>query len=426
MKKFTFSTEESDEKQPAIIDINNTAPMDFVGRLCVSKLKIPRNTLPIALVPPLQREFTAEEKQAIDDVGETPTEYYYALFSSCNTSLARPTNATYYYRQTNETWTESCKTTSGFTLTNDTTYICLLFSYWARTKPIWEPLENGNFILVNKRQPIYSWAGCSNFTRRSAYRTIYENTWITYDINIHNEYNRLFFHSNVFCRGAGTEDRYSTPTLALSPWLKEVNGLKTDFDATVRFRYDYEFTHGTTDSVNNIYAKQQTMYIMPAKVTYNPYFADIQRTLRNGTDYGDQIFNLSATYDFYNFNQTAELFPIEHFAIQCLDLNYDPEDIPINTIDLTGTIVPSHMYFLKTFLISTRVTLSDFLYLADNTTVNTIDVNSPRITRLQFRFMWITKNHEVYDLEIWKNNVVTLELTLYPFDEEPETKRRRE
>ena len=108
MKKFTFSTEESDEKQPAIIDINNTAPMDFVGRLCVSKLKIPRNTLPIALVPPLQREFTAEEKQAIDDVGETPTEYYYALFSSCNTSLARPTNATYYYRQTCATATIIC------------------------------------------------------------------------------------------------------------------------------------------------------------------------------------------------------------------------------------------------------------------------------------------------------------------------------
>ena len=229
---------------------------------------------------------------------------------------------------------------------------------------------------------------------------------------------------------------FRTPIIGLSKWLVETNGLvdcnNPFYAASEMYTYeegkppyftldDAAFPTDQSTAPADLYAFRN-LYVIRAQPEYSPSFLKLQNSL---VPVGKPIQDFSATYNFINFEQSTSLFPISHIAIQCLDLNYIGEDMSINTRDLEGTIVPSQMYFLKTFLISTRNTLSDFLYIEDNTMTNTIEVNSPNITRLKFQFFWITPNQELYEFKLPPNNVIQLQLILYPFDTIA-TKRSRE
>ena len=426
MKKFNFCTSPSDQAQPAIIDVNNIAPMDFVGNLCVSKLKIPRNTLPVALVPPMGYEFTAEEKAEVDAVGYTPTEMYYVVFSHLvDEAVAGQANCSgntsQFFKSGTDNWKSYSGSSGNFVLTNENCFVARLMTFWMYDKPRWKQLENGNFVLTNEDKPIYAWWGPeSRLLVREYYKYISAQT-VRFWAEIRNVYDHFIMDTKVITANSHEMYAYTTPIIALSQWLTQVNGLTSAYATHVVLDENITFNSGGNGKF--LYT-DIPLEVMRADVTYNPVF---QNTLNTGEMLPpfSLIVDMSATYNFKNFNQTELLFPVNHIAIQCLDLNYEPEDISINTVDLEGVINPSHMYFLKTFLISTRGGLSDFLYIEDKTTANTIEVNSPRITRLQFRFLWIDTNQIVHNLELWRNNVITLQLILYPPDFSESTKKAR-
>lgn len=422
MKKFTFCTEPTDKTQPAVIDINNTAPMDFVGRLCVSKVKIPRNTLPIALVPPMSYEFTAEERSTIDTYGKTPTEMYFIVFSQVHNNSSSPVcgGNTQQYVKTRSNFQLITGETPNFELTNRECFTASVFTYWIDEHPRWKMLENGNYILTNPSKAIYSWCGENMDLVRVVYNSLNLMTDVRrWEANIRNVYNQFIMDTNIITAIDPSVDWYTTPIIGFSQWLTKVNGFAGTNTSRMQLNEGFQFRRDP-NGAGFLYT-EIPFEIIEADVTYNP---TLQQALLTGTyqELGG-FCNMSGTYIFRNFNQSDLLFPINHIAIQCLDLNYDPEDISVNTLDLEGTVVPSHMYFLKTFLISTRGGLSDFLYIEDSTTTNTIEVNSPRISRLQFRFLWIDSDQVVHNIELWENNVITLQLVLYPFEIEPAAKR---
>lgn len=424
MKKFTFCTNPSDEVQPAIIDVNNVAPIDFVGNLCVSKLKIPRNTLPVALVPPMNYEFTAEEKIKIDRIGYTPTEMYYLIFShqvivpsarqNCNG------NTDQLYRTNINDWAVYTGTSQNFVLTDENCFTARLITFWMPDKPRWKKLENGNFALTNEDKPIYAWSGENFRLKEFDYYKVLDQQTTMYGALIRNIYDQFIMDTTALVATAPADlYTFTTPIIALSQWLTKVNGLYSMHSPHVSI--DENITFSSSPGAEFLYTEMD-MEVIRADVTYNASFRSTAPTGEMPHSF-NHLIDMSASYNFRNFNQTELLFPVNHIAIQCLDLNYEPEDISINTVDLEGTINPSHMYFLKTFLISTRGGLSDFLYIEDNTTTNTIEVNSPRITRLQFRFLWIDSNQIVHNLELWRDNVITLQLVLYPADFSEPNKR---
>lgn len=438
MKKFNFATEASDKTQDAIIDVNNTAPMDFVGRMCVSKLKIPKNSMPIALVPPLSGTFTLSQKRQIDAVGETPTELYFALFCQ-NTRKASSTysNCPLLECKGNGTFVIPDTLTNDLELVANDLFAMFFVHYWMNEKPIWQLNGDGNYQLMNKPKPIYRWytnsyvehspfVGYSNDFTYHCFQIGdgYDGRWDILTASILNNTDKFSIITNV--RLHTTSEEYYTPVIALSKWLVQTNNLVDNVDPThsdgdydyaeseppsVKFNED-ALAPGETRAPADIYAMRR-MYIIHANMEYTPSYQTLLSTQRS-TD--TQYQDFSATYNFINFDQSTSLFPITHIAIQCLDLNYLGEDMSINTRDLEGTIVPSQMYFLKTFLVSTRNTLSDFLYIEDNTMTNTIEVNSPNITRLKFQFFWITPSQELYEFKLPPNNVIQLQLILYPFD----------
>lgn len=426
MKKFNFCTSPSDQVQPAIIDVNNIAPMDFVGNLCVSKLKIPKNTLPVALVPPMAYEFTAEEKREIDGIGLTPTEMYYVVLTQLIDSPVASEqncsgNTAGFYKVGPEDWRTYTGSSGSFVLTNDNCYVARLTTFWMYDKPRWKLLENGNFKLTNDDKPIYAWWGAdSRLQVREYYKNITAHAAELWG-EIRNVYDHFIIDTKAILLNTPTSYKYTTPIIALSQWLTQVNGLTSAYASHVVLDENLTFNSGGTGSF--LYTDIR-MEVMRADVTYNPTLQNALSTGKMPASFTVHV-DMSATYNFRNFNQTELLFPVNHIAIQCLDLNYEPEDISINTVDLEGVVNPSHMYFLKTFLISTRGGLSDFLYIEDNTTTNTIEVNSPRITRLQFRFLWIDTNQIVHNLELWRDNVITLQLILYPPDFSESAKRPR-
>lgn len=434
MKKFNFATKKSDAVHEAIIDINNTAPMDFIGKLCVSKLKIPQESFPIAIVPVLQRTFNSDQKQQIDSLGMIPTEFYFIMLiyaasheavlegAQGNGQMALQGNASHrtQWRIKDVKRGNRLEAVIGDSEDPTANNICYIkiFSYWYRESPQWKPVAENEYQLVNSDKPIYSWNKDPNLelVHLTTYAEGMSDSSEKLVCEIEDVHSRFVINSNVYM--PNTSDLFTmpitTPVILLSNWLSKTNGLSSPETGEVVISY---MKHEEQYEIfSEMFCRGVTFPVHYAKITYNPAF---QQTIQTGvvSDALSDILDLSASYDFYSFKQTDLLFPANHVAIQCLDLNYDGEDIPINTKDINGVVVPSHMYFLKTFLISTQDELSDFIFMNDMTTANTVTVNSPNISRLQFRFVWIDADQQIHPFLVWRNNIISLQLTLYPSEE---------
>jgi len=434
MKKFNFATEKTETVQEAVIDINNTSPMDFVGKLCVSKLKIPQASFPIAIVPPLQRTFTTDQKREIDAQGMIPTEFYFVVLiysaaneavlegGQCNGQMALQGNASHRTQwrikdTKRDNRLEAIILDDVEPAANNICYM-KIFSYWYRETPNWKQVGDGEYQLSNTAKPIYSWNKDPNMAlmQLTTYGTGMSVTSEKLVCEIEDAHNRFVINSTVYL--PNSSDLFTipvtTPVILLSDWLSNTNGLSSPETGEVKINY---MKHGEWyEILSTMFCDQMTYPIHYAQVTYNPAF---QQTIQTGvlSDALSDYLDLSANYNFYSFKQTDLLFPANHLAIQCLDLNYDGENMSINTKDINGVVVPSRMYFLKTFLISTNEELSDFIFMNDMTTANTVTVNSPNISRLQFRFVWIDSDQQVHPFLVWRNNVISMQLTLYPSEE---------
>lgn len=422
MKKFTFVTERSDEPEDAIIDITNTAPMDFVGKLRVSKLKIPLNTFPIALIEPSQRGFTAEQKALIDSEKMVPTTLQVCYWSTSSKSV---------HSMSNEIFVDTFQQTSTLNImptlehiSHDSINQIVIDIYWADDIPRWKfDPEVNLWFLTNDDYPIYSWNGENMGLIKKQYT--YQNTNSPgpkksrdqkstseqiLEASILNQYDK--FAVDIKWQ-VDQNTNFSSVILAISPQLATILGLTTSQYTRYYFEDDIPF------SDNDIYrAINEEYWTYSTNIVYNTYQDKVlgENPIPTPTY---SLFDFSGVYTIRDTTQSEFLFPVNHIAIQCLDLNIEnPEDISINTRDLQGVVVPSHAYYLKTFLISTRNTRSDFLYLSDLTQENYIAVNSPSIYRLIFRILWIDNDNFVHNFKIWRDNVITLQLVLEDYNSE--------
>ena len=380
MKKFNFATPTSESTQEAVIEINNTAPMDFVGELAVSKLKIPMNIFPLTNVPAMRRTFTGEQKTVIDNIGKTPTEYYYILvvYNAVNEDVADAAQGNsqmlmQWYNPASKTMLWKVKTPFPHQHLNATMLFGLgpmyqipiafikIQSYWFNEPPMWEQLGNDEYKLKNKDKPLYSWNGDKDIVPipyEINHRVLDEEYDVSCFIDIRNDSDELIFDSRVFMpvlSGTASEGlHYTTPVLLLSDWLSSTAGLSTSDPNTATFHYNSE-GYPLPDAHPLKFWKsyiEPVFTIFPAETTYTKSFEPVFSTGLN-TGSSPKGFDMSAVYKFVGFKQTDLIFPATQLAVQCLDLNYEGEVIAVNTPNISGTIVPSNMYFLKTFLIST-------------------------------------------------------------------------
>ena len=417
MKKYNFVSQAVEKEQEAEIAVNLTKPEDFVGDICVTKLKIPSDSLPYGLLEPHKDPISTESLSLLQSwASGTPTDFIigYIMVSTpnygCNSTDQYILNPTGNFSPMIVTTMASQYVIDAEAMGRGEIWGVDLYQFWLPGKPTYQTNESG-VKLTTPSEPFFDW-NHGITARRFNYAKFVDNDYQHVDgrsIYIRNKEDgfEIEIGNRLALVNLEVTQRVSTPILVMSEKMADFLGVNEPTAA--KYVINGNIFRSPENDTWNAFG---TRLVAPrAKVTYNSRL--LQQITSNTIGTPDMV-NFSCTFNLTNFHQTSEMFPINHVCVQCLDLNYEGEKIMINTVDLTGTVVPSSAYFLKTFLISTDTRKSDFIFVNDMTTERSLKVNSPRITHLQFSLFWLDTHNILRPLILQKNNTFSLQLCVTP------------
>jgi len=415
MKKFNFVSQSVEKEREAEIEVNLTKPEDFVGEVCVTKLKIPSDSLPYGLLEPHKETITQETLTLLQNwqMG-TPTDFIigFIIVSTpdyeCNSTDQYILNEAGNFSPMSITTQATYHSIDANVIGRGDIWAIQLYQFWIPGKIVYQ--QNGADIkLTTPSLPFYDWNNGLKVNKLDYHRLMVNDYQITNGRSIHIRNKEDGFEVEigykVSLQDQQVHQRMSTPILVMSE--KMANFLGVNEPSTAKYVINGDvFRNAEGDTWSAI---GQRLIAPRAKVNYN---TRLLQQITSNTIGSPNVVNLSCTFDLLNFHQTSEMFPINHVCVQCLDLNYEGEKISINTVDLTGTVVPSSAYFLKTFLISTETRKSDFIFVNDMTTERSHEVNSPRISHLHFRLFWLDPQNILHPIVLGSKQVFSIQLCL--------------
>ena len=424
MKKFNFVSQSVEKDHNAEIEVNLTKPEDFVGEVCVTKLKIPSDCLPYGLLEPHKDTISQETLSLLQSwqMG-TPTDFIigFVMVSSqdygCNSTDQYILNEAGNFSPMIVTTMASQYRIDADTMREGKVWGADLYHFWIPGKISYH--QNGTDInLSTPSLPFYDWNNGLKVNKLN-YHSFVDSKFQFTDgrsIYIHTKEDgfEIEIGYRLFLLDQQVQQRVSTPILVMSEKMADFLGVNDS--SAAKYVINGNIFRSPENATWN--AIGQRLVAPRAKITYNTRL--LQQITTNTIGSPDMV-NFSCTFNLTNFHQTSAMFPINHVCVQCLDLNYEGEKISINTLDLTGTVVPSSAYFLKTFLISTDTKKSDFIFVNDMTTERSHKVNSPRITHLFFRLFWLDPANTLRPIILGSKQVFSIQLCLT----EDSTKRVR-
>lgn len=441
MKKINFSL--NNTSQEDIIAESRTtsvAPTDYIGRLHVSRFRVSKNCFPLALIEPSKRHFTNREKENIDALEMTPTDLYFCI-AQYNTAIyptdpmfptqpiiAAPHNGTCFAINDNERgvheilnsntiWVDSegreetrlnYEPTMFFSLT--------FFQYYIKEKAQWAPNTGARFyVLENKKWQIHNWNWEQKLVLRqdSIYGNIHKNGIERPDLLLNPTHSVKIDEQSEFpfifhCEQLFQESNHcTTPVLYLSDLFCEYLGIGHTTTQTITL---------SSITVNELnlpcFARNNiTLKVPNCEISFN-------EALKRRIDGDGSVFSLSSNFScsfkplFQMMNNN--LFPAKSILLTCMDLNFMPEIISINTSSLQGVVNPSALNILQSFYVGIENDYrSDFVYFNDDLNTFFVEVNSPRLVRVNIALWILTKANDVLRVELPSGEDLSVQFTLY-------------
>lgn len=414
MKKFNYTyREENIEQTNVVIDATSVCPTDYIGDIRVTKVKIPRTSLPVAIAHVTPMGFTTEQRTAYDSSGwNALTDICYIVCQGKNTTWTNNGAQIQYFsdrkvrmdgRTSNGTRVWGASTLYNFTF--------MAFCMWE--KPKWFQEEDGLWYMRNQDKPIYQWQGNSMGLQTRILH--YGPNGLSPTLLNNYEQIQFLIRGLTPIAQIPNSSFITSPILGLNERLSSMFGVAgLPWQVQLSFDSTEDFGFGTNAVWIVPFLNNQHFICPTADTTYDSPALSYVVGGEIPSTQTDIIHNCKLTLNSYT--PSEEIFPVNHIAIQCLDLNFEGESLSVNTKDLMGVVNPSDMYFLKTFLMSHGGKMTDFLYVNDLETETPVAVNSPRISSLKFSFFWIDKEHFIHPLEALQNTTIELQLVYTPKD----------
>lgn len=435
IKKFNFTKVQHEEQGPAISRTTSVAPNDFVGELRVTKFKLTKESFPSNYISPSKHKFNREEMESIPP-NMIPTDYCIILLADTQMADAEPIreisnsvhNGEKYLLNTYINDKPSfgnakvdCKILYPFINHRDESsfpeggdYLAIYIKrYCIPGTCNWERQDDNNYILKNEDYIIYSINDINNlpsisvFAHQSSAPIYSENAYINIFKNISST---VTFDFAINCKSRLEPtfgSTYTTPTILLSKEYGDLLGIND-----VIYKGSIP-THSVyiQAAINNNYD-----FIVPSlEFKWGPYVSGLLSQIPFEYKYNNINFSIdgSAIATVNTISSPKAVFPLSHILLTCDELNFEGEEINVNTTQQQGVINPSSLRILKSFFIGiTDDTTSDFIYVEDNLDNMPVIVNSPRLCSLTFRLWIMTNNGTITPLILKQGNLFSLQLTL--------------
>lgn len=404
MKKFNFNVYNDGEQGHLIPCVNrtvNTKPVDLIGDLRVSRVKLSRGAFPLFYLNPSRRTFTLQQKQNIDALQITPTDLAFgtAMFPVTGGNAAPSSCDTYCLDST----TNTVDATTAVNGTTVTPYCLLYYRLCIPVPPNWKFTPPSSYQLINEPVPIFDWSELLD--NYGSYINYNDQTAYTQHISIEQDDLHLQFQLTLK-RQAIT--RETTPVLFFSYIFADLLQDPTVISST------FKFSQAVLNQISDPLLPDISDFMVVQADTQ--YSKQLESIISSNTILANQASLLDASTTFTIDLSTSGyrmLFPYNNLIITCEDLNVNTESISVNTQDLQGVVVPTQLPILKIFVLGMVGTeRSDFVYIDDSLNQYPIKVNLPRNVKMTFRAYFLTKDNHLLPVYLPENENFFIQITL--------------
>lgn len=410
---YFYGTLSSVKEKPAVIKETFVRPINFVGRLRVPRLKLTSGVLPLLIIKPSERSYTAAEHAKITSLGLTPTDIIYGLLWYKGHGLSRtvviPGNGNVYSFTIDDTKTTRINpwlANAYPCLTRRVTANCIGYAHlFINERPIWEQNTASSWKLKNNPRILHDWNELSTNSENFMLYVHgtddfkYSSAEITFSDNC------LRIHHNIVVEA--TEEFYTTPVFFCSDYLSR-------FVSPIDIQQPFRFEQTVLDSLGDDSIDQRVLFYTPTtNYTFSPQLQSFIAS--SSVPPGITTLDYSNTVTL-PFNRLREqLNPYQSLLITSDELNYNGESITINTVDVNGVISPSSLSILKSYVIGTDENgRSDFVFYDDHLSQTPALINNPSLAQLTLRFFILTKENQIIPLTVPPGQAIFVQLAIEP------------
>lgn len=404
MKKFNFNVYNDGEHGQLIPCVNrtvNTRPVDLVGDLRVSRVKLSRGAFPLFYLNPSHRTFTLQQKNNIDALQVTPSDLAFgtAMFPVSGGNAA-PSSSDTYGLDASSNSVNATTAVQGVTVTPT----CLLYYRLCIPEPPkWKFTPPSSYQLINDSIPVFDWSELLD--NYGLYINFNDQTSLTQHLSIEQNDLHLLFQLTLK-RQAITKE--TTPVLFFSYQFADLLQ-----DPTV-ISSSFVFSQAVLNQLSDPLLPDISDFMVVQADTQ--YSKQLESIIASNSIAANQITLLDASTTFKIDLSTSGyrmLFPYNNLIITCEDLNVNTESISVNTQDLQGVVVPTQLPILKIFVLGMAGTdRTDFIYIDDSLNQYPIKVNLPRNVKMTFRAYFLTKDNELKPVYLPENENFFIQITL--------------
>lgn len=404
MKKFNFNVYNDGEQGYLIPCVNrtvNTRPVDLIGDLRVSRVKLSRGAFPLFYLYPSRRTFTLQQKQSIDALQITPTDLAFgtAMFPVTGGNAAPSSSDTYCLDST----TNTVDATTSISHTTVTPYCLLYYRLCIPVPPNWKFTPPSSYQLINEAVPIFDWSELLD--NYGLYINYNDQTPYTQHISIEQDGLHLLFQLTLK-RQAIT--RETTPVLFFSYQFADLLQDPTVISST------FKFSQAVLNQLSDPLLPDISDFMVVQVDT--KYSKQLESIIASNTITANQAALLDASTTFtidLSSSGYRMLFPYNNLIITCEDLNVNTESISVNTQDLQGVVVPTQLPILKIFVLGmVGSDRSDFVYIDDSLNQHPIKVNLPRNVKMTFRAYFLTKDNQLMPVYLPEKENFFIQITI--------------
>lgn len=403
----------NNKEKPAIIKQTFVRPIDFVGRLRVPRLKLTSGVLPLLIIKPSSRSYTAVEQAKITSLGLTPTDMIYGLLwykgNSTDPSVTVPGNGNVYSFSVDDTNTTRINPWLANAYPSSTQRVnanSILYAHlFINERPIWEQNTGSTWRLKNNPRILHDW---SELTTNSENFMLYVHGTddFRYSLGVISfSDNSLRFHDDVVVEA--TEQFYTTPVFFCSDYLAR-------FISPLDTQNNFRFTQDILNSIGDDSIDMRVYFYTPTSdYTFSPQLQSFINSSSVPPGIVTLDYSITVTLPFNRLRD--QLNPYQSLLITSDELNYDGESITVNTVDVNGVISPSSLSILKSYVIGTDENgRSDFIFYDDHLSQTPAIINNPRLSQLSLRFFILTKDNQIIPLTVPAGQAIFVQLAIEP------------
>lgn len=403
----------SSKEKPAVIKQTFVRPIDFVGRLRLPRLKLTSGVLPLMIVKPSIRSYTAVEHDKITSLGLTPTDIIYGLLWCKGNSLTPtaiiPGNGNVYSFTVDDAETARINPWLANAYPCTTRRVnanCIAYAHlFINERPIWEQNTGNTWKLKNNPRILHDWSelttNSENFMLyvHATDDFTYSSTEITFSDNC------LRIQQNIVIEA--TEEFYTTPVFFCSDFLSR-------FVSPIDIQQPFRFTQTVLDSLGDDSIDQRVLFYTPTNnYTFSPQLQSFIASSSVPPGITSLDYSITVSLPFNRLRD--QLNPYQSLLITSDELNYNGESITINTVDVSGVISPSSLSILKSYVIGTDENgRTDFVFYDDHITQTPALINNPSLTQLTLRFFILTKENQIIPLTVPAGQAIFVQLAIEP------------